>query len=76
MHEIILKVRCFERGLSKNFKKGNLIFLPNPVPFIRQNYQEQKGPGISDHPLFRLRNKFRKILLLAMYYLTKFDDVM
>ena len=24
----------------------------------------------------RIRNKFRKILLLVMYYLTKFDDVM
>ena len=75
MHEIILKVRYFERGLSKRLKKGNFIFLPNPVPFNRQNYQKQKGPGTSDQPLFRLRKKFRKIPSLVMYYLTKFDNV-
>ena len=74
MHEIILNVRYFERRLSKRLKKGN-IFLPNPVPFNRQNYQKQKGPGTSDQPLFRLQNKFRKIPLLVTYYLTKFDDV-
>ena len=46
----------------------------NPVPFNRQNYQTQKGPGTSDQLLFRLQKKFRKIPLLVMYYLTKFDD--
>ena len=76
MQEIVLKVRYFERGLSKSLKKGNFIFLPNPVPFNRQNYQKQKGPGTSDQSLFRLQNKFRKIPLLVMYYLTKSDDVM
>ena len=30
----------------------------------------------SDQSLFRLRDKFRKIPLLDMYCLTKFDDVM
>ena len=25
--------------------------------------------------LFRLQNKFRKIRLLVMYYMTKFDDI-
>ena len=44
MHEIILKVRYFERGLSKTLKQGNFIFLSNPVPINRQNYQKQKGP--------------------------------
>ena len=52
-----------------------LFFLSNPVPFNRQNYQKQKGLGTSKQPLFRLRNKFRKIHLSVMYYLTKFDDV-
>ena len=52
-----------------------LFSLSNPVPFNRQNYQRQKGPGTSDQMLFRLQNKFRKIPLLVMYYLTKFDDV-
>ena len=71
MQEIILKVKYFERGLSKSHKKGNFIFLSNPVPFDRQNYQKQKGPGTSDQWIFRLQNKFRKIPLLVMYYLTK-----
>ena len=35
----------------------------------------KKGPGTSDQLLFRLGNKFKKIALLVMYYLTKFDDV-
>ena len=75
MQEILLKVRYFERGLSKSLKKVTSFFLSNPVPFNRQNYQKQKGPRTSDQSLFRLRNKFRKIPLLVMYYLTKFDDV-
>ena len=75
MQEIILKVRYFERGLSKSLKKVTSFFLSNPVPFNRQNYQKQKRPGTSDQSLFRLRNKFRKNPLLFMYYLTKFDDV-
>ena len=33
------------------------------------------GPGTTDQSLFRLQNKFAKISLLAMYYLTKFDGV-
>ena len=48
-----------------------LLFLSNPVPFNRQNYQKQKGSGTSDQLLFRLW----KIPLLVMYYLTEFDDV-
>ena len=73
MHKIILKVRYFERGLSKSLKTS--FFLLNPVSFNRQNCQRQKGPGTSDQLLFRLPDKFRKISLLIMYYLTKFDDV-
>ena len=74
MQEIILKVRYFERRLLKCLKKGNFIFSFR-TPFKRQNYQKQKGPGTSDQLLFRLQNKFRKIPLLVMYYLTKFDDI-
>ena len=33
MQEILLKIRYFERGLSKTFKKVTLFFLSNPVPF-------------------------------------------
>ena len=67
--------RYFERGLSKSLKKGNFIFLSNPVPFNRQNNQKQKGSETSDQSLFRLQSKFIKVPLLVMYYLTKFDDV-
>ena len=72
MQEIILKVKYFERGLSKSLKKGNFNFSfePSPVPFNIQNYQKQKEPGTSGQSPFRLRNKFRKISLLVMYYLT------
>ena len=75
MHEIILKVKYFERGLWKILKKATSFFLLNPVLFNRQNYQKQREPGTSDQPLFRLQNNFRKIPLLVMYYLTTFDEV-
>ena len=39
MQEIILKVRYFERGLSKSLKKGN--FISHLLLFNRQNYQKQ-----------------------------------
>ena len=32
-----------------------LFFLSNPVPINGQNYQKQKGPGTSNHLLFRLQ---------------------
>ena len=75
MQEILLKIRYFERELSKSLKKVKFIFLPNPVPFNAQSYQKQKGPGTSDKSLFRLPNKFRKIPLLVIYNLIKFDGV-
>ena len=75
MQEILLKTRYFERRLSKTLKKVNFIFSSKPSPFQCTN-QKQKGPRTSDPSLFRLRNKFRKIPLLVIYYLTKFDDVM
>ena len=60
---------------QKPFKKLSLIFLLNPVPFKGQSYTKHKGPGNSDQSLFRLWNKFTKISLLVIYYLTKFDGV-
>ena len=75
MQEIFLKVRYFKRGFSKSLKKVNFIFFSNPVHFNEQNSQKQKRPGTNDQSLFRLQNKFRKILLLVTFYLTKFDDV-
>ena len=75
MQEILLKIRYFERGLSKCFKKVNFFFLSNPVHFNGQDYEKQTGPGTNDQSLFRLHYKFRKIPFPVMYYLTKFDDV-
>ena len=60
---------------QKALKKSTLFFLANPVPFNGQSYQKEKGPEKSDQSLFRLQNKFRKIHLLVLHYLTKFDDV-
>ena len=74
MQEILLKIRYFDRGLSKTFKKVKFFFLSNPVPFYGQSYKK-KGPGTSDQLLFSLQNKFTKISLLVTYYLTKFDGV-
>ena len=75
MQEILLKIRYFDRGLSKSLKKLILFFLLNPVPFNGQSYQKQKGPGTSNQLVFRLQDKFRKIPLLALCYLTKFYDI-
>ena len=58
---------------QKHLKKLTLLFLSNPVPFNGQSYKKQKGIGTSDQSLFRLRNKFKKISLLVIYYQTKFD---
>ena len=55
---------------QKGFKKLTLFFHSNPVPFNGQNYQKQNEPGTRD----QLQNKSRKISLLVMYFLTKFDD--
>ena len=60
---------------QKALKKLTLFFLSNPVPFNGQSYLKQKGPGTSDQSLFRLKNEFRKIPLLVIHYLTKFDDI-
>ena len=68
MQEILLKIKYFERELSKSLKT---FFVPNLVPFHKQSYQKQKGPGTSDQSHFRLRNKFIKFPLFVLYYLTK-----
>ena len=60
---------------QKAFKKSTLFFLANLVPFNGQRYQKQKRPGTSEQSLFRLQNKLRKIILIVIYYMTKFDDV-
>ena len=84
MQEILLKIRCLERDLSKSFKKVNFIFSFEPSPFSLIRFEKQKRSEtsnqffsslVTNNHLFRLQNKFRKIPLLVMCYLTKFDDV-
>ena len=60
---------------QKAIKKWISFFLSNPVPFNGQSYLKQKKPGNSNQSLFRLQNEFRKIYLLVIYYLTKFDNI-
>ena len=65
-----------KEGYQKAFKMLSLFFLSNPVPFTGQGYEKQKGAlGTSDQLLFRLQNMLRKVSLLVIYYLIKFDDV-
>ena len=40
------------------------------------SYHKEKGSGNSNQSFFWPWNKSRKIILFAIYYLTKFDDVM
>ena len=56
MQKNILKIRNFERGLSKSLtlKIVNFIFLSNPVPFNGQDYEKQERSGTSGQSLFRL----------------------
>ena len=61
---------------QKALKKLTLFFLSNPFPFNGQSSQKQKGSGTSHQLLINSRNKFTKIPLFVIYYLTKFDDVM
>ena len=60
---------------QKALKKLISFFLLNLVPFNRKSYLKQKGPGTSDQSLVRLKKKFKKISLLVIHYLTKFDDL-
>ena len=65
-----------KKDYRKALKKLTLFFLSNPVPFNGQSHQKQKGSGTTAQSFFRSRNKFRKIPLFAIHYLTKFDDEM
>ena len=75
MQEILLEISILKEDYQKALKKLTLLFLSNPVPFNEQSYKKQRGPGTSDQSLFRLQNKFRKIVLLAIYYVDKFEDI-
>ena len=59
-----------KEGYQKALKKVTFFLLSSPVLFNRYNKQKQKGPGTSSQWLSRLQNKFRKITLLVMYYIS------
>ena len=73
--QVLLKIIYFVTGLSKSIKKVNFIFSFEPSPFYWAKLSKQKGLGTSDQSLLRLQNKYRKIPLLVIYCLTKFDEV-
>ena len=70
------KKSILKKGYQKALKKLTLIFLLNPILFKGQSYQKQKGTETSHQLLLRSQNKFRKIPVFVIYYLTKFDDIM
>ena len=76
MLAILLKQDILKEDYQKALKKLISFFLSNLIPFNEQSYLKQKGSGTSDQSLLRLQNKFKKIPLLRIYYLTKFDDIL
>ena len=73
MQETILKIRYFERWLSKKpLKKLTWVFPFHPVPFYQQYSEKLKGHGTSYQSL---QNMSRKIPFLVIYYLGNFDDL-
>ena len=56
MQEIVLKIRYFERGLSKSLKKKTK---KKTISFNEQDHEKQKESETSDQSLIRLQNKFR-----------------
>ena len=71
---MISRYSGYETQVQKNY------FFSYALSFRTQSFWidkiiKNKRPGTSDQSLFRLRDKFRKIPFLVMYYLTKFDDV-
>ena len=70
------KNEILKEDYQKALKKLISFFLSNPVPFNEQSYLKQKRSRTSEQALFRLQNNFRKIPLLVIYYLNKFDNIL
>ena len=77
MQTILLKVRYFERGLSKSLEKGNFIFFQTQSLSIDKIIKNKKTIDETRLllRLIQVTKQVQKIPLLVMYYLTKFDDV-
>ena len=71
------KIRYFERRLSKSLtlKKLTYFFFRAQFLLIGKNMKNKKGLELVTSLLFRFQNKFWKISLLVVYYLSKFDDI-
>ena len=67
MQDTLLKIIHFERVLSKNLYKVNLIFPLHPVPIYGQDYEKQKGPETSYQYLTRWQNMFRKYMIYKLF---------
>ena len=71
MQEILLKIRYFEKGLSKSFKKSQLYFSSEPSPFSLTKLLKTKGAWNRwPQLLFRLQSNFRKIPFFISYILS------
>ena len=68
----LLKIKYFQRGLSKQPFKSYLVFYFAPSPFFQQDYEKQKGSGsLSFKPdnflwtgawFVQVHNSFRKLI--------------
>ena len=76
MREILLRKRYLKEDYQKALEKLTLFFFRTQPLLMDKVIKSKKGPGTSDQSLSRLQNKFRKITLLVIYYLTKFDDIL
>ena len=61
---------------QKALKKSALFFLPSPVSFNGQRYQNKRSLELVTSHSSGYTTSSKKIHLLVIYYLTKFDDVM
>ena len=68
MQEIPFKIRYLERGLSKTFKKVNFIY-------SFQVIKNKRGLELATRPSSGYYISSKKITLLVIYYLTKYDGV-
>ena len=69
MQEIIFKIRHFERGLSKNLKQVNSIFLLHPVLFMDNFMKRGLNLVTNLTSLFSGLKTFRKIPFLVIFHL-------
>ena len=62
MQEILLKIRYFERGLSKSLKKVTCFFFRTQSFLMEKIVKKQKGHETSDQWLFRFKAYSRPLL--------------